>query len=104
MWDNKSQRVICELSEKIEGLILNQNEMAARVKQTNYILKSMQKVTEELKEENARLYHENKLLLKKENEIQRKQRPTQPMPNNPYSSDESTSEDDDAEPSRTVRV
>ena len=62
MCDHESQRIICELSAAMDQLMLNQNEMAARAKQTNEILKSMQKVTEELKEENTRLYHENALL------------------------------------------
>ena len=62
MCDHESQRIICELSAAMDQLMLNQNEMAARAKQTNEILKAMQKVTEELKEENTRLYHENALL------------------------------------------
>ena len=62
MCDHESQRIICELSAAMDQLMLNQNEMAGRAKQTNEILKAMQKVTEELKEENTRLYHENALL------------------------------------------
>ena len=49
MCDHESQRIICELSAAMDQLMLNQNEMAARAKQTNEILKAMQKVTEELK-------------------------------------------------------
>ena len=97
MCDHQSQRIICELSAAMEQLMLNQNEMAARAKQTNEILKAMQRVTEELKEENIRLYNENKLLRGKEGGFQKEHHPLQGMLRlAPVDDDdESTSEDDD---------
>jgi len=101
MCDHQSQRIICELSAAMDQLMLNQNEMAARAKQTNEILKAMQKVTEELKEENARLYHENKLLRGKEGGFQKEHHPLQGMlrlapVDDDDSSSEDTREDDEA--------
>lgn len=78
MCDHESQRIICELSAAMDQLMLNQNEMAARAKQTNEILKAMQKVTEELNEENTRLYNEN-TLLRGDNGFQQDQHPLQGM-------------------------
>ena len=97
MCDHQSQRIICELSAAMDQLMLNQNEMAARAKQTNEILKAMQKVTEELKEENARLYYENKLLQGKEGGFQKEHHPLQGMLRlAPVDDDdEATSEDED---------
>ena len=93
MCDHESQRIICELSAAMDQLMLNQNEMAGRAKQTNEILKAMQKVTEELKEENTRLYHEN-ALLRGDKGFQQDQHPLQGMLRlAPVDDDESTSED-----------
>jgi len=103
MCDHESQRIICELSAAMDQLMLNQNEMAARAKQTNEILKAMQKVTEELKEENARLYHENKLLRGKEGGFQKEHHPLQgmlrlaPVDDDDESTSEDTEGHDDAE-------
>ena len=98
MCDHESQRIICELSAAMDQLMLNQNEMAARAKQTNEILKAMQKVTEELKKENARLYYENKLLRGKEDGFQKEHHPLQGMLRlAPVDDDdEATSEDTEA--------
>ena len=103
MCDHESQRIICELSAAMDQLMLNQNEMAARAKKTNEILKAMQKVTEELKEENARLYHENKLLRGKECGFQKEHHPLQgmlrlaPVDDDDEATSEDTEEDDDVE-------
>ena len=84
------------------SLMLNQNEMAARAKQTNEILKSMQKVTEELKEENTRLYHEN-ALLRGDAGFQKEHHPLQgmlrlaPVDDDDEATSEDTEEDDDGE-------
>ena len=77
MCEQESQHVICELMSAIDQLRLNQIEMSRRAKETNEILRAMQKVTEELKEENARLYHENKLLRGKEDGFQKEHHPMQ---------------------------
>ena len=102
MCDHESQRIICELSAAMDQLMLNQNEMAARAKQTNEILKSMQKVTEELKEENTRLYHEN-ALLRGDAGFQKEHHPLQgmlrlaPVDDDDEATTEDTEEDDDSE-------
>ncbi len=102
MCDHESQRIICELSAAMDQLMLNQNEMAARAKQTNEILKSMQKVTEELKEENTRLYHEN-ALLRGDAGFQKEHHPLQgmlrlaPVDDDDEATTEDTEEDDDGE-------
>tara|TARA_Y100001935_G_C17267662_1_gene490067 strand:+ start:343 stop:867 length:525 start_codon:yes stop_codon:yes gene_type:complete len=79
MCDQESHRIICDLSAAMHQLMLNQNEMAARAKQTNKILKQMQKVTIELKQENTRLYQENGLLQGKEGSFQKDHQPMQGM-------------------------
>lgn len=102
MCDHESQRIICELSAAMDQLMLNQNEMAARAKQTNEILKAMQKVTEELKEENTRLYHEN-ALLRGDAGFQKEHHPLQgmlrlaPVDDDDESTSEDTEGHDDAE-------
>ena len=93
MTDHESHRIICELSAAMEQLMLNQNEMAARAKQTNTFLKSMQTIVHELKEENARLYHEN-ALLRGDKGFQQEQHPLQGMLRlAPVDDDESSSDD-----------
>ena len=99
MCDHKSQRIICQISVAMDHLKLNQGEMVARAKQTNKILKSMQKVTEELKEENSRLYHEN-TLLRGDNGFQRVHQPIHGMVHDDHSEDDDlsiTEEDDDVD-------